>query len=315
MISRPETRVSNTSRALFGLEINFDKEEGDPSRVFVAMSELIKACQDIDRKLVNAIQIDIEPILLLEDIQKGSLIAWIKSTFRVSKDTPSLGFDSNRLEEYLDQSKFTLVDFMRDKTTLTDGGLAEVQMKIFDILSEKKPTPELPIYTPIPKKDLLSGIQKIQSAVAYLGENNDSAKYISRDNIKTPFNLTLEITPGSIEDLLTKETITNEMTMLLKVKKPDYLGSSQWEFKEGKVTIDAKVNDFEWLEKFRSRDLVLAPGDSLLAIVEIVSKYDIDGNLISTRHTLLKVLDVRTIPLSNEPKQGRLDFLEEGFQN
>jgi len=306
-----ESRLSTRSRASFGLEINFDKGEGDPSRVFVAMSELIKACQDIDRKLISSIQVDVEPILLLEDIQRGSLIAWIRSSFKLSKNTPSLGLDSNKLEEYLDQSKFALVDFTRDKTALTDAGVTELQMKIYDIVSEKKPTPELPIYIPVPKKDLLLGIQKIQSAVSLLTENEDRAKYIAGDNNKVPFNLTLDITPGSIEDILTKETLTNEITMLLKVKKPDYLGSSQWEFKDNKGTIDVKINDFEWLESFRRRDFVLAPGDSLLATVEVISKYDVDSNLISTRHTLLKVIELRIATPSSEPKQGRLNSLEE----
>ncbi|NJO76617.1 MAG: hypothetical protein HC833_24500 [Leptolyngbyaceae cyanobacterium RM1_406_9] len=264
-----------------------------------------------DRKLVSSIQVDVEPILLLEDIQRGSLIAWIRSTFKLSKDAPNLGLDPNRLEEYLDQSKFALVDFTRNRTTLTDAGLTELQMKILEIVSEKQPTPELPIHTPVPKKDLLFGIQKIQSAVSHLTNDGDSAGYIGGDSSKVPFNLTLNITPGTIEDILTKETLTNEVRMLLKVKKPDYLGSSQWEFKDGKSTIDVKINDFEWLEKFRKREFVLAPGDSLLAMVEVTSRYDIDNNLISTRHTLMKVLELRTVNSSKEFKQGELDSSEE----
>jgi hypothetical protein len=311
VVALTEAGLITRSRASFGLKINFDEGEGDPSRVFLAMAELIKVCQDIDRRLVSSIQVDVEPILLLEDIQQGSLIAWIRSTFKFPKDTPSLGLDSHKLEEYLGESKFALVDFTRSKTALTDVGLTEVQMKIFGILSEKKPTPELPIYTPVPKKDLLFGIQKIQSAVAYLTEDKDGVEYIGRDNSKTPFNLALDITPGVIEDILTKETLANEITMLLKVKKPDYLGSSQWEFKDAKGSIDVKINDFEWLERFRNREFVLAPGDSVLAIVGVVSKYDIDNNLISTRHTLLKVLELRTANSSSEPKQGRLDYFEE----
>jgi hypothetical protein len=183
-------------------------------------------------------------------------------------------------------------------------------MKLFDILSEHNPVPEFPIYTPVPKKDLLLGIQKIQLAVSPLTEDEDRAEYISGDSSRVPFNLALSISPDTIEDLLTKETLTNEITKLLKVKKPDYLGSSQWEFKDGKGTIDVKINDFEWLESFRKRHIVLAPGDSLLAVVEVVSKYDIDNNLISTRHTLLKVLEVRNAESAGTSKQGNLDLLD-----
>lgn len=82
-------------------------------------------------------------------------------------------------------------------------------MKILDILSEVEPTPDLPIYTPVPKKDLLLGIQKVQSAVIHLAEEGDSAAYINRNNSEVSFNLTLDITPDSIEDILTKETLRN----------------------------------------------------------------------------------------------------------
>ena len=40
------------------------------------------------------------------------------------------------------------------------------------------------------------------------------------------FNLGFKITPESIEDLIAKEILTLQGEMILKVKKPDYLGQS-----------------------------------------------------------------------------------------
>ena len=312
MISHSESRQHNRYRNSFGLEIDFHKGEGDPSRVFIAMSELIQACQDIDRRLVSSIQVDIKPILILEDIQQGSLIAWIRSTFKISKDTSDLGLDSEKLEEYLNQSKFALIDFTRNKTTITNETLTEIQMKIFEILGDKDPTPQLPIHTPIAKKDLLVGMQHIQTAVMNLDEVNDSGRYIGGDDKKVFFNLDLEITPESIEDILTKDTIVNEITKLLKVKKPDYLGSSQWEFKDDNRSINVKLNDFKWLEKFRNREFVLAPEDSLLANIEETVKIDADNNIISKHYILLEVKEIRPSISRNSAKQLNLDVLEDG---
>lgn len=311
MVSTTETKLRSKTKASFGLKINFDKEHGDPSRVFITMSELIRAYQDIDRKLVSSIPIEIEPILLLEDIQQGSLITWLGRTFNLSGENPNLGFSSDRLDKYLDKSNSAIVAFTKDKTAITPSGLEEIQMKIYDVLSEVEPTPNLPIYTPVPKKELLLGMQKVQSAVSHLTEAGDSAAYINRNNTEIPFNLTLNITPDSIEDILTKETLKNESKMLLKVKKPDYLGASQWEFREGKKTLNIRISDFEWLKRFRNRDFVLAPGDSLLAIVEIIQKYDIDNNLISERYTLLEVIELRPANTYNAPKQMKLGSFED----
>ena len=51
----------------FCIEIDYKKDSENPSRVFRSMSEIIEACQNIDRQLVNVIDVNIETVLLLED--------------------------------------------------------------------------------------------------------------------------------------------------------------------------------------------------------------------------------------------------------
>ncbi|MEB3283227.1 MAG: hypothetical protein VKK42_30335 [Lyngbya sp.] len=84
--------------------------------------------------------------------------------------------------------------------------------------------------------------------------------------------------------------------MILKIKKPDYLGESKWEFKHEKRTINVKIQDLEWLSKFRNREVVVAPGDAIKAIVEVISKYDFSGEVISIQYSIQKVLEVIPMP-------------------
>jgi len=98
--------------------------------------------------------------------------------------------------------------------------------------------------------------------------------------------------PDSIEKLLTEETITNTSELILKVKKPDYLGESRWEFRHGTSTITAKVLDEQWLKQFQNRQIDIRPGDSLRAKVEISAKYGYDKEVVSVSHTILDVLEV-----------------------
>ena len=64
----------------FAVEIDFEPEAGfDPARVFKSMSQLIDAFRDIDMRLVTAIHSDITPVLMLEDIEAGSLRTWLRS--------------------------------------------------------------------------------------------------------------------------------------------------------------------------------------------------------------------------------------------
>lgn len=143
-------------------------------------------------------------------------------------------------------------------------------------------------------KYLLEGIKDISTSLSTLGKG-DSAAYITKEQ-KTQFNLEFSISPESIEELLAKETISNEGEMILKVKKPDYLGESMWDFRFGDKIIQVSVQDLNWLEKFQSRKVIIRPGDSIRGILKTSHKYDYSGELIGTNYQLTKVIDVMQVP-------------------
>ena len=57
----------------FAFSVNFKKGVGPASRVFTATSAFIHACEQIDADLVESIDATIEPVMVLEDIEVGSL--------------------------------------------------------------------------------------------------------------------------------------------------------------------------------------------------------------------------------------------------
>ena len=117
------------------------------------------------------------------------------------------------------------------------------------------------------------------------------------------FNLEFYITPGSLRELLVKESIPNELTMILKVKKPDYLGESMWDFKYEGRSIQGKILDVNWLAKFQNREIDVRPQDALRAKVRIVAHYSYEGEVIDTDYFILEVLEI--IP-GDTGTQGRL---------
>jgi len=87
-----------------------------------------------------------------------------------------------------------------------------------------------------------------------------------------------------------------ENEMILKVKKPDFLGESMWDMRHGTGTIQVRISDKEWLDKFQDRKIDVRPGDSIRAMVKISHKYDYDGELISTQNEVVKILEVIQAP-------------------
>ena len=61
----------------FCLEIDFERGSGDPKRVFRAMGELIEAYQELDVHLAHSIDVRLEPALVLQEVEAGSLRSWL----------------------------------------------------------------------------------------------------------------------------------------------------------------------------------------------------------------------------------------------
>jgi hypothetical protein len=57
-------------------------------------------------------------------------------------------------------------------------------------------------------------------------------------------NKSFAVVPEALTDLLVKESLQSEAQMILLVKRPDFLGDARWEFRQGRLPIEAKI--FGW---------------------------------------------------------------------
>jgi hypothetical protein len=80
-------RVEIRETAAFAITVDFVRGKGDPSRPFRTMIDLMEALARFDKDLVRSIDVSIEPVLLLEDVEAGSIKSWFISVLRSSDDT------------------------------------------------------------------------------------------------------------------------------------------------------------------------------------------------------------------------------------
>lgn len=107
-----------------------------------------------------------------------------------------------------------------------------------------------------------------------------------------------------LTDLLAARTMVNNNQMILKVKKPDFLGSSMWDFRHEGHPIEAKIADDAWLARFHNNEIAVPPGSALRALVQIEAPYDLDNEALPARYTILEVFEV--LPPPERPPQNRL---------
>ena len=72
-IESTDIAPSPPKEADFAIIMDFKKSEGSPTRVFTAATDLIEAFQAIDKVLVRSVDSNITPLMMLEDVEVGSL--------------------------------------------------------------------------------------------------------------------------------------------------------------------------------------------------------------------------------------------------
>lgn len=288
----------------FFIEIDYVQESPEPSRIFRTLTDLIEVFQNLDSDLVKVVSHKIEPLLLLEYIETGSIRVWLRHVLKdVDDEALKSGDWKKLLGSYLVKAKHAIIKWTEGKTEISDQAeILDLQGELIG-LAEETDSLEFPMYGRMPQSQLLEHVKSIGDSTRHLIDGDRIA--FSDGKNKTNLNLSLKITPENIRGLLTKETYQNIQNMILKIKKPDFLGNSQWEFRHGSSALYAKIIDEVWLEKFHSGKIRLSPGDALKAKVEVVAHYGHDGGYIDSSYRILEIFSVEHL---NQLEAETLNF-------
>lgn len=273
------------------LKIDFEKESEHPERIFKAMSEMIDALYLTDINLTRSLSLDIDLKLILEDIETGSIKAKLRAVINSIDDDALKNLDIKKaIGSFLVKGKHKLLKALEDKKELKNLDDIRYLEKELATIAQETGVQGLPMYCPIPIQILLKNMSKFYEATSVLLPR-DSVIYISPEG-EVIISQGLNLSEQKIEELLTRETVESKNEMILKVKKPDYLGQSKWDVQYNGKTIQAKIIDFDWLEKFQNRVIDVRPGDSLRAIVIVEVRYSYDNTVISEHYTISKIIEV-----------------------
>ena len=278
-------------KADFCIEIDFQKGSESPSRVFRAMSELIETFEAFDVALVQSIDAKIEPVTIIEDIEAGSIKAWLKTILKAVDDDALKNIDwKPAVGKYLVKAKYLILNFTENKTQIVNR--EEINNLEIQLLqsAEETDVKRFPSYAPVQTHRLLQNLEKLTGALSNLNPE-DKAIYITSD-CEQRMNADFNFVPEDIEELLTQETLESTSEMILKVKKPDYLGESQWEFRHETHPILARILDIEWLNNFQARNYDIRPGDALRVVLKIKTNYGYDKEVVGIHYEIISVKDV-----------------------
>ena len=287
----------------FAIYINFRKGVGDPQRVFRVAERLISSFQRLDRSLCTSIDNQIQPLLVLEEIESGSLKIWLKNFLSAIDDQALKSLNwKPAVGKYLVKAKHIYIDWA-NKSQLAEPSLGHLSEDLKAIAQDTN-VRRLPHYVPPSLPELAAVTKEIDAAKDNLIEG-DELKYLQPDGESIDIDLNVSWSDEELDKMVIKETIKFErMTMNLIVKKPDYLGKSMWDFRHGTKIIQASILDGKWLNEFQARKFDIRPGDALTCKVTVEYSYGYDNELLNEKHIVTKVKKILVNPVGSQTDIG-----------
>lgn len=272
----------------FGFAIEYKKHEGPAKRVFEATYRFIEACEACSRSLIDSIGISIDPVIVLEDIEAGSIKTWFKTKWE--DEGLHEATRSGDIKKVIGTVVASGIQKMVDKINDPD-----IQLKLYDIqsdiyeLSKSADLGGLTVQERVPGEDLIDIVKKFEIVKDSL-ISGDKAEFLLSEENRTEFVQSARANIKNLEEEATREIVSHrDPKMILVVKRPDYLGASQWEFRYGGKRIVATIKDKEWVARFQARKIDVRPGDALKCEVRIEVGYGYSNNVISQKYHIEKV--------------------------
>jgi len=274
----------------FCITIDFRKGEGNPRRVFDAASMIIAGFEQIDDLAADTIDSRIEPLLVLEDIEAGSIKVWMKNVLNAIDDQAIKGLDWRpAVGKYLVKAKYAAITWLDSGDGQSPPRLSDLSNELREIAQETD-VRHLPDYPPIHDARLLTALDRLQDAKKQLTRGDKMI--IETEDRSYEVDLTRTWSPtASITPDAARET-HSEGELILTVRKPDMIGDTQWQFRHGKNNISAPIADQDWLDEYHAGNIDLRPGDALRCTVRFSYEYDGSGKLTGQHIEILKILEV-----------------------
>ena len=282
----------------FGVTIDFQRGVSDPVKIFESMAMMLGAFKELDRVLIGAVDPEAIPTMVLEDVEAASITSWVRTALGKVDDDALKSLDiKKQIGSYAVKAKYKVMKFLDEKETLRKKQELQDLVNNLNTLGVDMPNRVQLFHKQIEAEDLLGPMDQLQDAKKLLGVKD---KVYLKSDIET-YEVDTSSTQRPSEFIVKSTTYTKsgEMLMVLMVKKPDYLGHSLWEFKNGQNTISAHVLDTLWLDKFRHGRVILQPGSALSCNVEYQHEFNENDELLATKHNIIEVKDTMP-PAANQ---------------
>lgn len=264
-------------------------DDGSASRVFDIAAELIRAFEDLDRVLITSIDSKISTQLVLEDLEKSSVKIFLRNILKHLDDQALKKLDWKPLiGQYLVKGKHAALEWLdRDIAESDSAGIEDLTEKM-RCLAEETDVRHLPDYPQLNPTRIAQPLDQLQRVKSQFKDGEKLTITLGQDEYEVDTRKTW-LPSEHMREVTGERELSNETDIILVIRKPDFLGKTQWQFRHGKTSFNAHITDEEWMKEFHSGEHSLKPGDALQARARFTNLYDENGDLIKTETQIVKV--------------------------
>lgn len=242
----------------FVIRLDYKPSTGRPDRVFLAMAAYVTAFENLTYTVGKSIDADLNFTYELSGVEIGSLKSIIKCKSRLEKVAHAL----SSIPWYIANSMVDLDSVENEET------IDKVVKGVEDELLAHGAV-DFPNQVNIDRYQYAKDIKELCRASELLADGETVDIRSPRNSNVTYLNTKVRFNKEVDELFIADSTEVKKIETLL-VKKPVFLGDSQWDFKsvERNVSFSASIEDKEWLGRYQSCNLGhLDPGDALIAYI------------------------------------------------
>lgn len=279
-----------TKEFTYTIKLDFEPNPKNPSRLFQAMADLINNFYEIDILLAQSINSGLKTTQTLSDLRYGSILGTIKGLIEdPDQETAGGDLEEEQIERYFGQSKNRMLQAMQENQNIDNLEIVNRVSEQIDEIAEETGVKRTVTYARVESLKIAHSLDNLSKSVQNLS-TDERASFVSSNEDPMEVSKTCRVDESGIAASEQLEELRTDSEMILKIKKPDFLGNSMWEmYHDGRI-IRASILDETWLNRFHRGIEQIAPGTSLRVRIREIYTHDGFGNVVASRHEIYQVI-------------------------
>ncbi|MDR2614006.1 MAG: hypothetical protein LBC91_01590 [Candidatus Accumulibacter sp.] len=272
-----------------GLTIDYQAGQTPAVALLSGAMRFIEALDKLDKALLSSVNTSLEPVSILNDVQHSSL------KLLLARALQSVPDDAIKSVEWKKWVGALLVKGKYRLLRMIGADTPEIARELEALSADYEQAPFVLVAYRLPRlPDILEAMEDVQAARAAIS---------CPVTVQTELgNVELEALPAPLPadaESVESRVITNQGEEIFKVKSPDMLGEAQWIVLRNNRNIRVDMLHRGFVERYHRREVSLLPGDALRCRFEETIRYDVTGQEIDRKLSIIEVMDVLHPPVQN----------------